>query len=250
MQDTVQGESMQVEHQQAEANEEERPHWWWISERTHPEHGLDFEEYRRHHDLWVETRAEWQERKTASALDGKSRRTLIERLAESLPGPYTGPFDAVANVKLGLVETLLEEDVDFNPLVELDQVMAAVDSTQDRLRSLGIHICVEVDPESEMDDDDDSTKSYEDFSHVFVVGSDEERLTIKDACRELGITTKSMHNHIARKRGTRAEVPAFKVGRQLVMYRRDFEEWRKKHYHEKFAPKRRHGQPAKDRDDP
>jgi hypothetical protein len=237
---------MASEHHRTESDEEGYE-WWWLDERFHPSHGLDREELRQHHELWLRIRAEWQERETAGTLDAEARHALIERLGASLPGEYTGPFSAVSGVVVGIVERLLSEDLDYNPLVEWEQIIAALHCTVDRMRRVGINISVEVDPKNEFGEADDGSKVYADFNIGFFMEDDEDGdlLTVKEAAQELDISPQTLHNHIQRKRGTPAAVPVFKVGRQYVLYRREFEKWKKAHYRGKFAPKQRRGYTGK-----
>ena len=72
---------------------------------------------------------------------------------------------------------------------------------------------------------------------IVTPSQDDDILTVKTACAELGIAVPTFHNHIQRKRGTPEAVPVIKLRGRYVLYRRQFEAWRRKHYHPKFAPK-------------
>ena len=238
---------MPTEHQPVEPDQEEHE-WLWLAPGTNPGYSLDFDKLQEHYALWLQVRAEWKEREAAGTLDADARHALIERLAESLPGEYTGPFEAVSGVVVGVIERLLRENLDYHPLLDLVQLNYALQWTAERLRRLDITLCYEADPENLMSSEDEAVPVYSNLTLSYAMDDEDDEdevLTIKDAARELNISTPAMHNHIQRKRGTAAAVPVFRVRGKYVVYRRELEEWRRNHYEEKFAPKRRRGRPGK-----
>ncbi|MDP7619744.1 MAG: helix-turn-helix domain-containing protein [Dehalococcoidia bacterium] len=205
------------------------------------------EECEQHYQVWKRALEEWIQRKETGRLDAEAQRTLISEVAQSLPMQGIGEVRVVSATFLGIARQLLDSPNERNAFLDYVQHGWATSAVNESLSEAGLKLWVEVDRDTEEEvEGDDQHRHFAAFGHEIATPPEgDEMLTVKQACAELGITVPAFHNHVQRKRGTPGAVPVIKLRGRYMLYRREFEAWKRAHYSPEFAPKRRPGRPRK-----